>query len=189
MLLDIPRPRRPGDEIDRTRHSVTLAQPCPAILVGGDHLIAPHYYDMGVGQEIQRRRGLDAGDQHQCSGLGDRGEAGCKADRIACLCPAAADAQQRSSTPRDLIKARVGCHHEIGGKVLGGEIVGDCVGNGSQRADSLGRRLNLLGHRDKQINPAPTVERRRPRRNQIALMRRNPFAQLPFARGVEPATL
>ena len=144
---------------------------------------------MGVGQEIQRRRGLGSGNQHQRPGLGNRGVTRRQADRIACLRPAAADAQQRSSTPRDLIKARVGCHHEIGGKVLGGEIVGDCVGHGSQRADSLGRRLNFLGHRDKQINPAPTVERRRPRRNQIALMRRNPFAQLPFACGVEPATL
>src|SRR5207245_4689456 len=50
-LLDVPRPRRTGDEVDRTRHSTALSQPIPTILIGGDHLIAPHYYDMGVGQE------------------------------------------------------------------------------------------------------------------------------------------
>src|SRR5206468_8385397 len=60
-LLDIPGPRRTGNEIDRSRHSVARSQPFPTILVGGDHLIAPHHYDMGVGQEIQRRRGLGSG--------------------------------------------------------------------------------------------------------------------------------
>src|SRR6516165_9944122 len=63
-LLDISRPRRPGDEIDRPRHPAIGPQPIPAILIGGDHLIRIYENDMGVGQKIQRRRGLCSGDQH-----------------------------------------------------------------------------------------------------------------------------
>ena len=84
-------------------------QPIPTILVGGDDLIPAHHHDMGVGQKIQRRRGFGPGNQHQRPGLGDRGKAGGQADRIFRLRPAAADVQQRSSIPGDVVQARVGC--------------------------------------------------------------------------------
>jgi len=51
-LFNIPSPRRTGDEIDRPRHSAANPQPFPTILIGGDHLIAAHHHNMGVGRKF-----------------------------------------------------------------------------------------------------------------------------------------
>src|SRR5271169_6758449 len=79
-LLDIAGARRAGDEVNRTRQPATGSQPIPAILIGGDDLIRTHDDDMGVGQKIQRCRGLGLGDQHQGAGLRYRSEARRQAD-------------------------------------------------------------------------------------------------------------
>jgi len=97
VLLDIRGARWTGDEIDRPRQRFRHpagAQTVPSVLVGCDDLVSLYKNDVGVRQEIQRRRSLRPGNQHKRPGLGDRGVAACKADLVVCLGAAASNLQQ-----------------------------------------------------------------------------------------------
>src|ERR1700674_3888145 len=60
VLLYIRRARWAGDEVDDSRQSRRRAirsQPVQSILIAGNYLISADDYDVGIGQEIQRRWG------------------------------------------------------------------------------------------------------------------------------------
>ena len=98
-----------------------------------------------------------------------------------------AHAQQRPFAPRYLVEARIGREDQFRREVFGREIARDLTRHRSGRIHPSNGRLDFLGHRDKQVDPAWAIERRRPRRNQIPPMGRNPLPQLRFTSRVEPA--
>jgi hypothetical protein len=154
----------------------SLAQQIPAILVARHDLPGAQHDDVGIGQEIERRRRRLARDQHQCAGLGDRREARGQRHRIARLGFAAADLQQRPLGPGQRVeRLGIGRHRELGGQVFGGEIARHLA---PARRRPTATRVTVVctafGHRNKEVDPRRRIERCGARRDQVAAVRGDP---------------
>ena len=108
-LFDVGGARRAGDEIDRARQRagpISRAQFGEHAFVIGDDVGGEDDDEMVVGQEVERRRIVGAGDQRQRAGLGDGGEGGADRIEIVALRRSARDFE-RGRRPRQVGEARI----------------------------------------------------------------------------------
>ncbi len=109
-LLDVGGARRSGDPIHRAGHGAgakALAQLVPQRLVIAGDVAGLDHDDVRVGQEIQRRRIVLAGDEHQRPGFGDRPERVGDRRQIAATRRTLLDFERALPRPRHRFEPRV----------------------------------------------------------------------------------
>ena len=151
-LLDIARPRRPGDEIHRPRHSlITPTHRVPAILIAADHLIGTKDDDMGV--------------RHHVNVVGCSGPdsiISVPVSAIAAKAPVTLVRSRSAARPRStvtvgrlsqgIVSLRIGRHLHLRRQVLAGQIIGHRMGHAGKVGDAFDRGGDLRRHGDEQID-------------------------------------
>ena len=189
-LLDIGRPRRAGHQHDVARHGADLAaQQIPRLLIGADDARCAQQDDLGIRQQVKRRRTLRRRGQHQRAGLGDANECVLQAHHVGRLRAPLAQAQQWPRRPRDGTQVRMRRHHDVGRQVLRGEIRGHRLGHGIEighardgaelpgHAGGEQRDLLGMGHAAARGDQMPRMRGKPPAQHRNLVRRQRPTTQ------------